>query len=60
MQIQSLKDQVLELSDKLERKLKDSEKQDKYADLPNDLYHKGIIDEDDFLMNKILKYINIL
>ena len=27
-----MKDQVLELNDKLERKLKDSEKQDKYAD----------------------------
>ena len=41
-----MKDQVLELSDKLERKLKDSEKQDKYADLLNELYHKGIIAEE--------------
>ena len=51
-EIQSLRDQVIELSDKLERKQKDSDKQDKYADLLNDLYHKGIIDVQEIFLNE--------
>ena len=44
--IQHLKDQILELSEKLERSNKNNQNQDKYADLLNDLYHKGIIDDE--------------
>ena len=44
--IQSLQNQILELSEKLDRKHKESEKQIKYADMLGDLYQRGIIDED--------------
>ena len=43
--MQRLKDQILELSEKIERSNENNKNQDKYADLLNDLYHKGIIDE---------------
>ena len=36
----------LKLSEKLDKKHKESEKQIKYADILGDLYQRGIVDED--------------
>ena len=49
-QIIDLKDEIINLKRELESKEKRLDHSDKYADLLNDLFHKGIIDENgDFL-----------
>ena len=49
-QIIDLKDEIINLKRELESKERRLDNSDKYADLLNDLFHKGIIDENgDFL-----------
>ena len=43
--ILELQNQVVELTKKLEDNRKDSDKNEEYAELLNNLYHKGIIDD---------------
>ena len=44
-EVSILKREVAKLSKKLEEKKEGEETQNKYADLLNDLFHKGIIDK---------------
>ena len=54
--IKLLQAEILKLRDKLEQKDAAQEKPDKYADLLNDLFHKGIIDSTGNLSRIMTKF----
>ena len=51
-QISELKSEIQLLKNELEDKDKESNQQDKYAKLLNNIFHKGIIDEDGNFLNQ--------
>ena len=51
-QISELKSEIQLLKNELEDKDKESNQQDKYAKLLNNLFYKGIIDEDGNFLNQ--------
>ena len=55
----SLKDEVMELRNKLKEKDEESKEHDKYVDLLNELFSQGIIDSNQELLNKLNYSINI-